>query len=201
MNKNLKVIELTIDELDETSGISLISIVDRPAIESNFIKLSEEPELVMLKSDQQKQYVTGPVLIPEKQIYRRNKDQEYFIKFSADTIEKIRNKFFKTGQLKLSNLDHSQNDQIEAYLIESWIVENPEKDKASALGFTDVQKGALYCTYYFPDSKVWTEVSQRNGFSLEGFFNEKLSAVLEPEKAETVESLLEELVKALSNDQ
>lgn len=198
MNKQRPIYNIEIDELDAETGIELISMVDRPAIESNFIKLEEELATMQLKSDAQKQYVTGPVLIPEKHIFRRDAEtkEEYYIKFSAENIEKIRNKFFRTGQLKLSNLDHSASDKIEAYLIESWIVTDAKNDKALALGFTDVAPGTLFATYHIPDVKTWEAVSERNGFSLEGNFLVKPTK-LEEQKEETVESLWEDVLNAL----
>ncbi|TXK36787.1 hypothetical protein FVR03_16730 [Pontibacter qinzhouensis] len=194
---NLPVFRLNIGELDET-GIDLISIVDKPAIEANFIKLEEEVQPLKLSSNQEKQYVTGPVLIPDQLIYRKTEKEEFYITASAQDIEKIRNKFLKQGQLKLSNLDHSSNDEIPGYLIESWIVEDASNDKAVALGFTDVKPGTLFATYHFPDAKVWAEVSKRNGFSLEGNF--LMEAIkMSTQKQDTVESLLEELLDALEN--
>lgn len=167
---DIKVYEVEIN--DETEGISLVIMVKKPAIESNFIKLSEQ-EKVFLSSDESKQYVTGAVLIPEKQIYRRDNEKgEYFIKFSSSTIEKIRNKFMSLGNTKVSNLNHESDKVFDAYLIESWIVTDAEKDKAVALGFQDVQVGTLYATYHIPDKNNWLEVAENmNGFSLEGSFN------------------------------
>jgi hypothetical protein len=194
MNKELKIFNIDIDELDDSTGIELIAIVDRPAIESNFIKLSADAEPIFLKSDNQKRFVTGAVLIPEKLIYRRDPEsgQEYYITFSADAIERIRNKFFRTGNLKLSNLDHSKSDEIQGFLIESWVVIDSEKDKAVALGFQDVKVGTLYCTYHFPDDATWSAVSERNGFSLEGNFLTKKEELEEvtPESLDDIFDLL-----------
>ncbi|WP_299988719.1 XkdF-like putative serine protease domain-containing protein [uncultured Pontibacter sp.] len=189
---------MKIDELDET-GIELISVVDRPAIEVNFVKLSEEVEIIKLASDKQKQVVTGPVLQPDQLIYRKNGEQEFYITFTAEDIEKIHAKFMKNGVTKLSNLDHSGNDIIEGYLLESWIILDSDKDKSKALGFEGLKAGTLMASYHFPDANVWAEVSKRNGFSLEGsFVSEQIR--LQAQETDAVESLLEELVRELESE-
>lgn len=180
MNRNLPILQADIDEMDDLFGINLISIVPNPAMESNFVALSAETEEYMLAAesiDQEKQVVTGAVLIPDKLIPRINRvtGDPYYLNFSAESIEKMRNKFFRTGNLKQSNLDHSKDDVIEGYLIESWIVENEKLDKAVALGLPNVKKGAMYASYHFPDPKVWELVKERKGFSIEGMLK-KVSA-------------------------
>lgn len=189
---------MKIDELDE-SGIKLISIVDDPAIAVNYVKLSAEQEQIQLSASKEKQYVTGPILIPDQKIKRRADDgSKYYITASAEDIEAFRNKFMLKGELKKSNLDHSENDEIEGHLIESWIVVDAAKDKSAALGFKDVIPGTLFATYRFPDPKVWAEVSLRNGFSLEGIFK-SVEAKLSMRSEDTVETLLEEILSVLES--
>jgi hypothetical protein len=194
---DLPIYEIDIDELDLASGINLIAIVDAPAIGSNFIKLSEDIK-VELKRDSEKRYVTGAVLIADKPIYRRTEEKEFYINFSLEAIEKIRNQMFKSSaNLKLANLDHSAENQIDGYLIESWIVTDEKLDKAVALGFQDVKVGTLYCTYHFPTDEAWNEVAKRNGYSLEGNF---ISTKQKLAKEDTVGAVLEDLIKLLDKD-
>ncbi|RNI30956.1 hypothetical protein EFA69_06600 [Rufibacter immobilis] len=198
--KDIPVYSVTVDDLDEATGISLISIVDRPAIESNFLRLEEEtPQPVHLARETEKRYATGAVLIPDKLIYRRDSDtgKEYYLNFESQEIERIRNKFFRTGELKMSNLDHSSEDLIQGFLIESWIVVDAQKDKAVALGFQDVKVGSLYATYHFPSDEIWSQVSERNGFSLEGSFLTNLKMSEQTPETETVEGVLDLLVDFL----
>ncbi|WP_066834917.1 XkdF-like putative serine protease domain-containing protein [Rufibacter ruber] len=193
MNKDLPVYRFDVDDLDDTKGIQLISVVDRPAIEVDFVKLAKEDYSVKLASDKAKQYATGPILIPEKLVYRRIKETgfEYYMTFGRDEIERIRNKFMRQGETKHSNLDHSAHDEIEGILIESWIVEDPAIDKSAALGFKGIVPGTLFATYHFPDPKVWAEVESRNGFSLEGKF------VLADIKLETQKDQAEDILNDL----
>ena len=44
----MRIVELIIDEKEDLNGIEAVSIVEFPAIESNFIALSEHLELCLL---------------------------------------------------------------------------------------------------------------------------------------------------------
>jgi Putative phage serine protease XkdF len=171
----LPIYRLTLDDLDEETGMFLISLVDKPAMQVQAVKLNEAAQLVTLKAtDEMKQYLTSAVIIPNKNIYRNDSAGEYYVNFSADDVEKIRDKFFqKTGNLSLSNKNHVSDDTVDAQLIESWIIENPTMDKAVALGFEGLPKGTLMATYKVKDKSFWdNEVMTGNvtGFSLEGNF-------------------------------
>jgi hypothetical protein len=85
--ESIRVIELIIDEEDEISGIDAISIVDDPAIQEDFITLSSQ-EVKLAEVDKDKQILMGPALIPNKKIYRRSGEDEYYIFFSDDTVRK-----------------------------------------------------------------------------------------------------------------
>ena len=90
----MKIIELFIDEEGLLSGIDAISIVEKPAIEENFIALSEEKQVQLAEVDKEKKILMGAALIPNKNIYRRNGDDEYYIYFSEDTVRKAAELFF-----------------------------------------------------------------------------------------------------------
>ena len=180
---NKIILELDVDDL--TEGIDLISIVDKPAIESAFVKLSEESLPVRMAANDDKQILTGPALIPDKEIRRLDEDgQEYFIKFTAEAIERIKRKFIQTGRLNVSNLDHSNDDVIHADLVDVWTIENPEMDKAIALGLKDLPKGTLMVSYHIPDKDMWSIIKEGDytGFSIEGAFKKKEVALSEADR-------------------
>jgi hypothetical protein len=66
----MKIIELIIDENEQLSGVDAVSIVEFPAIESNFVSLNKQ--LALAKVDDEKRILMGAALIPNKHIYRRN---------------------------------------------------------------------------------------------------------------------------------
>ena len=80
----MDIIELFIDEEDEVSGIEAVSIVESPAIESDFIALKNQ-EFKFAEVNKEKRILMGAALIPNKPIYRKNDENEYYIYFSKDT--------------------------------------------------------------------------------------------------------------------
>lgn len=173
MNRKLPVYAAQVDDADGT-GIYAISFVDVPAVERNFVALTKARP-VKLNLNSHKQILTGVVLIPEQLIYR-NDDQlgEYYIKYSAQDIERIAAKMMRTG-VALTTTTHQHEKPLAGnYLVECWTVADPKRDKAVALGLGELPKGTLVASYKITDAKYWRdEVLTGNvkGFSLEGLFN------------------------------
>jgi len=173
---SLPVFDCLIEEdINDESGIYAVSFVDNPAVEVDFMALSEHQiKKEYLSCDRKKQILTGVVLRPGQLIYRNDtKLGEYFIRFSETEIEKIACKMMKTG-VALQNTTHQHQSPLKGnYLTELWIVENPENDKSLALGFDPQPRGTLMCSYKIEDRDYWdTQVMTGNvkGFSLEGLF-------------------------------
>ena len=103
--KELETIELFIDESKELDGIEAISLVEFPAIEENFVALSEH-KVEFKTIDADKRIVVGLALVPDKKIYRRNKDYEYNIVFSKDTVRKASELYLKKLKLNNATLEH-----------------------------------------------------------------------------------------------
>ena len=170
----VKRVEFTIDETDALSGVKTISLVDQPAIESDFIFLSKEkPHYVELKGDNYKQVVAGLALIPDKDILRYDAMGEpYFGYFSKATIEAIRNKFHKEQLTANVNTDHNSNDYIDAYLIESYIIDSEEMLAAvKAKGIDGATIGSWLVAYKIESPEIFNKVvsGELNGFSVEIF--------------------------------
>jgi hypothetical protein len=125
----------------------------------------------------EKQRIIGPVMTPSKLIPRIDDDgNEYEVYFSAETIEKISHKYMKDNNLHNVNIEHNPDNMVDdAYMVESWIVEDPSKDKSTLYGFSPV-KGQWYTIYQLGD-KTWNEFVKTGsvkGLSLEGWFYEQL---------------------------
>ena len=71
----MNIFPLVIDESAEVFGIEAVSIVDSPAIESNFIALKGQN--FKFKETGEKRILMGAALIPNKPIYRRNDEEEF----------------------------------------------------------------------------------------------------------------------------
>lgn len=166
MAKKIKKYKVGIDS--ETYAISM---VESPAIESDFVALSKEEEKrVFLESDE-RHMVYGAALIPDKDIYRNNGEQEFYISFTKESIEKMSQDFMKNYRQNEVTLDHDEmaNDIT---ITESWLVEDPYKDKANALGI-NVPKGTWMVGMKVNQIDVWERVKsgELKGFSVESMIS------------------------------
>lgn len=169
----MNIVELLLDEENEVTGIEAVSIVESPAIESDFIALNSQ-EIKLAKVDEEKQILMGAALIPNKPIYRTNNEEEFYVYFSADTVRKASELFFKNGNQNNATLEHklAVNDLT---VVESWIVENKEKDK-SALYDLEVPVGTWMISMKVNNSEIWNDfvkTEKVKGFSIEGYFADK----------------------------
>ena len=169
MKKDLQNIELTIkDELSH--GVFAISLVDKPAIEEDFIMLNSlEIELKVV--DDAKKEVIGLALVPNKKILRRIQGKDFTISFSEQTIEKVQELYMKNLYLNNVTVDHEKKvDGVS--LIESWIVEDVKNDKSNMYNLNAV-KGAWVVKMKIYNDEVYegVKLGKLNGFSIEGMFD------------------------------
>ena len=191
----MKIIELILDEEQDDIGVDAISIVESPAIESDFVALKNQ-EIKLAEVDKEKKILMGALLIPNKPIYRNGGEGEYYIYFSKDTIVKASQMFLQNGKQSNSTLEHSQalNGLT---LVESWIVEDKAKDKTALYGL-DVPVGTWMGSVKVNNDDVWNEYVKTNkvkGFSIEGYFADKMEAP----KENVEEQLSEELLSKIKN--
>ena len=176
----MDIIELFIDENDDVSGIEAVSIVENPAIEEDFVALKTQ-EFKFAEVDKEKRILMGAALIPNKPIYRRNEENEYYIYFSRDTVRKASELFFIRGNHNKSTLEHQM--PLEGLVaVESWIVENKEKDKSSHYGM-DMPLGTWMLSMKVLNDDVWNnyvKTGKVKGFSIEGYFADKMERPNEP---------------------
>lgn len=193
----MNLIELIIDDSEDLQGVEAISIVSQPAIESNFVALKSE-EIKLAEVDKEKRILMGAVLIPEKPIYRRNGEDEYYIYFSKDTVNKASQLFFKNGNQSNWTLEH--NNEIKGLtVVESWIVEDTQKDK-SAIYNLSVPVGTWMASVKVDNDEIWTEfvkTGKVKGMSLEGYFSDKLESKKQLAKQQTEEEILIEKIKQI----
>lgn len=188
----LNVIELIIDPKDAQSGIDAVSVVESPAIEENFIALSKH-EVELKEVNAEKRILMGAALIPNKKIYRVNaKKEEYYIYFSEDTVRQAMELFFKNGNQ--SNATYEHKDAVKGMtVVESWLIEDEVHDKSKKYGFS-LPKGTWMISMKVDNEDVWNDVKagKVKGFSIEGYFADKLEMSLEQQrKHETINKLKE----------
>ena len=189
-----RIVELIIDEKDETSGIDAVSVVESPAIESDFIALKKH-EIELKEVDAEKRILMGAALIPNKQIYRKNdKNEEYYIYFSEETVRKASELFFMNSNQNNATLEHKQKlDGMS--VVESWIVEGAH-DKSMNYGF-NFPKGTWVISMKVNNDEIWDKVKlgEVKGFSIEGYFADKYEMSLKGEDME--EKAMVEKIKEL----
>lgn len=166
MAKKIKRYKVGIDS--ETYAISM---VESPAIESDFVALSKEAEKRMFLASDERHMCYGAALIPDKDIYRNNGEQEFYISFTRESIEKMSQDFMKNYRQNEVTLDHEEmaNDIT---ITESWLVEDPYKDKANALGI-NVPQGTWMIGMKVNQIDVWERVKsgELKGFSVESMIS------------------------------
>jgi phage head maturation protease len=190
----MRIVELVIDENDLESGIEAVSVVESPAIEENFIALKKH-ELELKEIDKEKRILMGAALVPNKQIYRRNdKNEEYYIYFSEDTVRKASELFLMRSNQNNATYEHDKKLNGMS-VVESWIIEDEKLDKSVKHGFK-LPKGTWMISMKVNNEDVWKDVKDGKvkGFSIEGYFADRYEMKQEQiEKQETIE-LLKELL-------
>jgi hypothetical protein len=186
--KILPVYKITINPNDvDDTGVNIISLVNQPAIESNFIAFSKDLkyttddvvksindiEIKFSATDNDKHIITGAVLIPNKEIYRNfGKDGgEQLWVFDAQTIEIVRDKYHRNQFTSNVNLEH-QTDVDGCYVVESYIV---NKDRGIyPKDLEDITDGTWIVSMKIDNNEVWEDIKVNGfykGFSIQGFVN------------------------------
>ena len=176
-------------DINDASVFNNVSIVDMPAIERNFIQLSKQAEIKFSVNDE-KRTISGPVLIPDYPIYRRIGNEEFYIKFTADTIKDYAIKFFKDKREGEGNVQHNLGfNGITFY--ESFLL-NKERGIMPA-EFNDLPDGTWFLSAKVENDDVWQLI--KDG-TLKGFSVDIQTTLSEEEKEiDNLEDLMEYLNK------
>ena len=174
---------MKLNEWDEMDGVYAVSLVDKPAIESDWITLSEE-EIKLAKVDEEQRILLGAALIPNKPILRVNeKGEHYHIFFSKDTVKKAAHLFLKRGNQSNGTFEH---DFVVngVSVVESWITNENDKSKSYGL---DLPLGSWVIMMKIDDNTLWdnyVKTGKINGFSIEGKFSNPQSVDLSTDDVE-----------------
>lgn len=188
---------INIDD-DMNLGLQAVSLVDRPAIETDFLKFKDQK--IVFSKDESKHLVSGPSLIADMPIYRVNQftGEEYYVIFDKETIAKLVERYSQNNLFNSVNLQHNPEDFTDkAILIESYFV---DKERGIAPKEFDLSDGSWITTYKIQDEALWNEImtsDEFKGFSVEIIANlvEKLASEKEQPKEQTIDELIDELLK------
>tara|TARA_R100000329_G_C7617305_1_gene219223 strand:- start:1232 stop:1819 length:588 start_codon:yes stop_codon:yes gene_type:complete len=154
---------------EKEDGVFAVSLVENPAIEENFVALSQQ-EIELKVADEDRKVVVGVALVPEKRIYRKMGDKEFNIYFSKETISKAQELYMKN--LNANNVTSEHQKPVKgATVIESWIVENEKNDKSNIYKL-NAPVGSWVIMMKIYNDEEWEQVKKGNykGFSIEGMF-------------------------------
>lgn len=150
-----------------------ISLVDDPAVCSNFVALASQSVPITLKViDEEKQLVRGVVMRADFPIFRRDEEfGEYYIIYKADTIRQMAEKYLTESRQNNIDLDHD-GVEVGGVQMVQWFI----KDSSAGInpeGFEDISNGSLFAEFHITDSDIWEQVKAGTykGFSLEGLFD------------------------------
>lgn len=159
--KKLKCYDVTLD-----SDVFGISLVQDPAIEVNYVALSKEKPLQVLLEKEDKHIIVGCALVPDKPIYRRDGDEEFYIQFSAETIEKLAHQYLANDRVYSFTTDH-EDVANDVYIIETWL-KTSENDKSKDYGL-DAPIGSWMVMAKVENEDIWKRIRENElqGFSVE----------------------------------
>lgn len=189
-NQEYELVEFYINP-NKLDGLNLISIVTEPAMENEdgikfFNKKKKQEKTVLFAEVKDEETgelrgdITGLVMRPNKRILREYNGKYFECIFSEDTIRNALISFVKHHNINKTNLEHSSDNIYRILFFENWLVEDPATDKATALGFKDVQKGDWWTTARVFDKELLQYLKQKyengySGFSVEGNFEMDMS--------------------------
>ena len=168
---NLPLYELII--ANEEDGMFVCSLVDEPAIESDFVAFDKDKQLVTLSIENEEQrLVLGAVMIPDRPIFRRfDNGVECFVLYKEDTIKQMVEKFFANGFQNNTDINHNFEISDGVYLRQAFLKDS--KLGIAPNGFEELPDGTLFFEYHVLNDEVWEKVKsgEVNGFSLAGNFH------------------------------
>ena len=178
--EGLPTYKITIDETyndgEQPLGVDAIAFTANPAVLVKGVAFKSQAKSHF--ADEKKYRITAPAMIP-MDIYRNDTEMgEYYVQFSEVEIDTIFKEFMlNLNNRNLFNLEHEGDKIVPAYILEAWLVDNPEADKAKSTFGISVPKGTLMMTAQITDTDYYNKLVEAGqvGFSIEGFLGLKLS--------------------------
>lgn len=167
---SLPLYNIVID--DAETGIDRISLVEMPAVESNFLAFAKDKKQIMFSANEEQQMITGVLARADYPIYRYD-DQlgEYYIQFGKEVIKEMAEKLLVDGHQNWVNIEHIENSDVDGvYMIEMFLKDS--KKGINPIGFEDISDGSLFATFKVRNQKIWECIKNGTfkGFSIEGLF-------------------------------
>ena len=193
----LPIYEMMINP-EETSDVevSFVALVDKPAIERNFMMFKSQTLNFAVDAD--KRIISGPAMVADVPIYRKDQGGEYNVFFSAATIKEIALKFAKKGYAKNLNLFHDPTMPADGVTIFNSFVSDKAIGVLPMAGFEDLPDGSWFISAKVESDAIWQRIKagEFKGFSVEGNFSFKKTG-MENENPHLIESSIMQDIKTL----
>lgn len=169
---DLPIYEMVINP-EETSEVevSFVALVDKPAIERNFMSFKDAR--LEFDINEEQRIISGPAMVADQPIYRKDENGEYNVFFTAETIRDIAIKFFKKDYQKNLNLFHDPNLAVDGVTIFESFVSDAARGISPMKGFEDLPDGSWFISAKVDNDEVWAKIKsgEVKGFSVEGIFS------------------------------
>lgn len=164
MDKDIPLYDITLE--DFAQGMYKISLVDKPAIEENFIYFNKTEVVEMFANDERKE-VVGPIMIPNREILRHSPENGYYyVRFTEEVIREIMYNYSKKGLFNEFGIHHEYDTQ-EVVMLEVWMKES-NNDKSTDYGY-DLPNGTVFVKAKIESDELFSAIKsgEVNGFSIE----------------------------------
>ena len=140
---------------DEETGMMKISLVDDPAVMSDFLAFDNIRKMQMYSvTDEEKRLVRGVVMRADFPIYRRDERMgEYYIIYKPETIRAMAEKYLAESRQNDVNVMHSTD--VDGVQMVQWFIKG---DGVSVTGFDDIADGSLFAEFHILNDEVWNAV-------------------------------------------
>lgn len=166
---NIPVYDAILDGKD--TGMLRISLVDAPAVMSDFQAFDLQRPLQLYRvEDEEQRRVLGVVMRADFPIYRRDaQNGEYYIIYKAATIKEIAEKYLLESRQNAVNLQHVEGSDVEGVNMVQFFIKG---DGIAPEGFEEIADGSLFAEFHVTNDEVWAAIKDGTykGFSLEGYF-------------------------------
>ena len=183
---------------DYDTGIDRISLVEMPAVESNFLAFAKGKKQMLFNANEEQQMITGVLMRADYPIYRNDAELgEYYIQFSKDTIKEMAEKLLFDGHQNFVNIEHIENSDVQGVDMVEIYMKNVEKG-INPTGFEEISDGSLFATFKVRNPLVWDCIKNGTflGYSIEGMFGyEKVDDDNEQGLYDEIMSMLDEITK------
>jgi len=148
--------------------------------------------------DEERRIISGPMILADTPIYRRDDNGEYYVKFPRKTVQDILVKFAKKGYHTKLNVMHQSGQEVAGVTIfETWQTD-ASRGILPMKGYEDVPDGSAFASAKVENDEVWADVKagKLKGFSVEGVFNyarPKAEPTPEDEKMSKIVDILREV--------